>query len=74
MYGTKLILMPQSNIVNVLVYDIPYEEMQAFFALLPEGSHEISADTGIFTVPNLHEAEESCDLLYSNRKIQTVGL
>lgn len=74
MYGTKLILMPQSNIVNVLVYDIPYEEMQAFFALLPNGSREICADTGIFTVPDLVKAEESCDSLYSSRKLQTVGL
>lgn len=73
MYGT-LILIPQSNIVNVLVYNIPYEEKQSFVALLPNGSHEIYADTGIFTVPDLVEAEESCDSLYVSRKIQTVGV
>lgn len=70
--GKMLILMPQTEKVNILVYNIPDGEVDTFSNLLPKGTEEISF--GVFVVPNLIEAEESCDSLFGARKVPKVEL
>ncbi len=69
---TSIALVSEVNMAGITIYDIPTEEISKFTSLLPQGSKKIG--DCVFTVSNLLSAEESCDSLYSSRKVKNVEL